>query len=448
MYSAIVQSPPILFLTQSLWRDEAYSILISQKSVSTYFNLSFEPPLYYILLHYWMKIFGTSEIAVRSLSLLAFLIALYFIGKLAKKIFTTSWLSTYLPILFFLNPMLFYYAFEARAYGWYLAFTVLSTYGYFEKKWPIYIAATTLGLYTHAYMVFVVVVQCVHYAITNIQVSKFRISHIFSNHFFQSLVGIGIFYSPWIAKIYSDIPRLKQSWYFPVDTQLFKSVLGNIFLGYEGTPWNLWIFMEKVSYVIFFFTLFSMIRKHNRVYTLYFFLLLYIPLITILTISIYKPLFVMRYMIPATVSEIFLIAIAMSHIKNFTLQKIIGSCICLSLVWFSIWFAPNHKKIDIKSVVSEINALQKTQDVIFVDDALILYETMYYNKSSSPIYWYNPDNSSFPWYIGDYIVEKNQIISDIPPYPYRAFLIHLNGTYEIVYNAPISLKKSLPAKIK
>ena len=448
MFNAIVQSPPIQFLTQSLWRDEAYSVLISQKPISTFFNLSFEPPLYYTLLHFWMKIFGTSEIAVRSLSLFAFLLATYFIGKIAKKVFDNSWLSTYLPIIFVLNPMLFYYAFEARSYGWYLAFTVISTYSYFEKKWPLYMAATTLGLYTHAYMVFVVLIQCIHYAFTNIKWKKIRLTSVISHRFIRSLLGIGILYTPWLSKMYIDLPRLKQSWYFPVDLQLFKSVLGNIFLGYEGTPWNLWIFMERISYVILFLSLFAFIRKQNRSYTTYFFLLLYIPLITILSISLYKPLFVMRYMIPATVSEIFLITAALSTIKKTIVQKIIGTIICMFLIGFSVWYAPYHKKNDTKSVLRQINTLQRKQDVIFVDDALLVYEAMYYNKSNSLIYWYNPDHSSFPWYIGDYIVEKNQIISELPPYPYRAFLIHLNGSYEIVYNAPISIKKQIPAKQK
>ncbi len=446
MYNAIVHSPPFLFLTQSLWRDEAYSILISQKPIFTYLHLSFEPPLYYIFLHVWMRVFGTSEIAVRSLSLVAFLIAIFYVGKLAKKIYGSSWLSTFLPICFFLNPMLFYYAFEARAYGWYLAFTVLSTYAYVEKKWLMYVAATVLGLYTHAYMVFVIGVQCIHYVVTHIHARIHKTHHTVSDRFLPSVIGVGILYIPWIVKMYTDIPRLKQSWYFPVDTQLFKSVLGNIFLGYEGTPWNLWIFMQRVSFVLIVCSLIAIFRKKDRSFTYYFFLLLYVPLITILAISVYKPLYVMRYMIPATVAEVFLITAAIASIKNQTIQKIIGTLLCTFLVGFSFWFAPNHKKPDIRSVMAEINTLQRKQDAIFVDDALILYEAMYYNTSPTPIYWYNPNRYSFPWYIGDFILQKGQNIAEIPPYPYRAFLIHLNGTYEIVYNAPITTKIVNPVK--
>ena len=55
----------------SLWIDEAYSINEAQFSVQTIILHSSEsdnPPLYYLILHFWTKLFGVSEMAVRSLS--------------------------------------------------------------------------------------------------------------------------------------------------------------------------------------------------------------------------------------------------------------------------------------------------------------------------------------------------------------------------------------------
>ena len=154
----------------------------------------------------------------------------------------------------------------------------------------------------------------------------------------------------------------------------------------------------------------------------------------------------MRYMIPATISEIFLITLAINRIQKRSLQKLLGVSICIMLITYSFWYAQFHKKNDMRSVLAQINTLQNKQDIIVVDDALLIYEAMYYNKSNTPVYWYNPDHGSFPWYIVDYIVDKNQIISELPPYPARAFLIHLNGSYEIVYNAPITVIKNKDVK--
>ena len=117
---------PILYFTQSLWRDEVFSIFLAQQPLSVFLpKLSFEPPLYYILLHFWIKFFGTSEIAVRSLSLLGFSLSVIVIIHWAEKLFRSHWLSWGLPVVFFINPMLFYYAFEVRTYGWYILFIVL-----------------------------------------------------------------------------------------------------------------------------------------------------------------------------------------------------------------------------------------------------------------------------------------------------------------------------------
>src|SRR3990167_1244681 len=151
MFNFLLQHTPLVYLTQSLWRDEVLSVLLAQRSPVTFINIALEPPLYYIFLHTWIKIFGNSEIAVRSLSLVGFSLATIVAIIWAAKLFKKHWLSWFLPLFFFLNPMLLYYAFEARAYGWYIFFTVASMYTYMERRWMWYIATTVLCLYTHTY---------------------------------------------------------------------------------------------------------------------------------------------------------------------------------------------------------------------------------------------------------------------------------------------------------
>jgi hypothetical protein len=60
------------FLTKSdLWLDEALSVNIARLPVSQiprWLKHDGAPPLYYVLLHYWMQVFGTSDVATRSLS--------------------------------------------------------------------------------------------------------------------------------------------------------------------------------------------------------------------------------------------------------------------------------------------------------------------------------------------------------------------------------------------
>ena len=54
-----------------LWLDEALSVNISRLPVGDLLDAlrhDGHPPLYYLILHYWMKVFGEGDIAVRALS--------------------------------------------------------------------------------------------------------------------------------------------------------------------------------------------------------------------------------------------------------------------------------------------------------------------------------------------------------------------------------------------
>ena len=159
---------PLLYLTQSLWRDEAFSILTAQKPVSEIVGkLGLEPPLYYVLLHFWLRVFGTSEIAARSLSLVGLGLATFVVIIWAEKLFKKHWLTWFLPLFFFLNPMLLYYGFEVRSYAWYVFFATLSIYGYLKKRWSIYVVSTVLGFYTHSFMLVFFFATFCHWALTH-----------------------------------------------------------------------------------------------------------------------------------------------------------------------------------------------------------------------------------------------------------------------------------------
>ena len=57
--------------TSDLWLDEALTVNIARlpvHEIPTYLRRDGAPPLFYVLLHFWMGIFGTSDLAVRSLS--------------------------------------------------------------------------------------------------------------------------------------------------------------------------------------------------------------------------------------------------------------------------------------------------------------------------------------------------------------------------------------------
>lgn len=436
MWNWIFTHSPLLYFTQSLWRDEAFSLLVAQKPLSFIFqNLTFEPPVYYILLHYWTRVFGTSEIAARSLSLLGFTLATVVVISWSEKLFNKHWLSWFTPLLFFTNPMLLYYAFEIRTYGWYIFFAVLSLYACSQSKWRLWVAASILGFYTHTYFLFFFIAQVLHWSVLNRR-KLLKPLKLFHEPMIASSILIVSIMLPWLIRVMKETSVFANSWYFPVNFNLVKSVLGNMYLGYEGTPWYLWGFTANLSLFLLAAFFLAVSKKKTRARNTFFLFCVFVPLAIVVGVSFFKPLFVNRYLIGVTVAEVFLLVLAIESINNHLLQKLGAWCLVLGVLAFNTWYPPQHAKLNIRATIQEVNALKGKSDVILAQSPLIFFETIYYADKGSRVFLYNPQNSPFPWYVGGVLVTEDQMISDLPVYPTRAFLVAEDGSYSIAYRVP------------
>ncbi|MBF2084363.1 glycosyltransferase family 39 protein [Thermoleptolyngbya sp. C42_A2020_037] len=74
-------------------------------------------PLYFLLAHGWTKLWGSSIVAVRSLSVLFSLISLALIGRLASQLFNSAPAGAIATTLLALSPFFVSYAQEARPYS-------------------------------------------------------------------------------------------------------------------------------------------------------------------------------------------------------------------------------------------------------------------------------------------------------------------------------------------
>jgi len=159
--------------SESLWWDEVYAIsTMADPGPLEIIRLSStdnNPPLFYLILHYWMLLAGDSAFSVRLPSALAGALAvpvMYGIGRLLLDR-SAGLLAAFILALSAYNIR---YAQEARAYGLMVFLTLLSFYffvrlvknGRSRYASVGYVACTALLMYTHFYAVFFVAAQALY----------------------------------------------------------------------------------------------------------------------------------------------------------------------------------------------------------------------------------------------------------------------------------------------
>jgi hypothetical protein len=105
--------------TSKLWLDEALSVNIARHGLSGIVDLlrhDGAPPLYYFLLHFWMKLAGTSDLAVRSLSGVCGVAAVAVMYVVAKEAWDAQRAKMVAAIGSVL-PFTVYYSTETRMYS-------------------------------------------------------------------------------------------------------------------------------------------------------------------------------------------------------------------------------------------------------------------------------------------------------------------------------------------
>ncbi|MGR6965675.1 glycosyltransferase family 39 protein [Geodermatophilus sp. URMC 61] len=110
-----------------LWLDEAQSVAIAHLPLPELFaalQQDGSPPLYYLLLHVWTALFGTSAIAVRSLSGVISVLTLPLAWHVARRLAGRR-TAVALVVLLATSPFLIRYASETRMYALVVLLSVL-----------------------------------------------------------------------------------------------------------------------------------------------------------------------------------------------------------------------------------------------------------------------------------------------------------------------------------
>jgi mannosyltransferase len=151
------------FLSGQFWMDEGLSVGIGSHSLTAIPGVlrhDGSPPLFYMLLHVWMSVFGSTESSTHVLSMLFALLTVPAGAWVAWGLFGRRG-GLIAAVLFSLNPFITAYSQETRMYTLMALLGLLATAGfihgfiYGRRKYLILFAVCqALMLYTHAWGIF------------------------------------------------------------------------------------------------------------------------------------------------------------------------------------------------------------------------------------------------------------------------------------------------------
>ncbi|NOZ05263.1 MAG: hypothetical protein GXP41_02770 [Chloroflexi bacterium] len=143
-----------------LWFDETASYAIAIKTVPdllvyTRNAIQEHPPGYYLLLHFWMQVAGSSEFALRYVSVFAGVLFVPLIFRLASRLFSRR-VGVAAAFVATVSPFAVSYAQEARMYTLIALLALLSLYTFWlmmqEERWRwwiVWASISFVGVLTH-----------------------------------------------------------------------------------------------------------------------------------------------------------------------------------------------------------------------------------------------------------------------------------------------------------
>jgi len=303
---------------ESIWLDEYYSVRSATRPdvsslLATLGANDTHPPLYFLLLHFWLQL-GNSEFHLRLPSALFGTLSIAALYFTATEMFDRR-VGLLSALLLALSPMHLWHSQDARMYTL-LVFAALSSscllWTAWQKNkavaWAAYVVAVTVSLYTHYLAVPLLAIQNV-FIVLSLFTDRAKRRRIL--RWLMAPVVVLLFFFPWLLKFQSQAliaAAGTSSWIAELHGRptLYKLVLTPVrfSFGYEARSfYPPWFAMACFAVLASVFTLgaldrrsrfpfFSLPRTRAVLFTLTSWV---VPIIALWLFSQIKPLFIGRY---------------------------------------------------------------------------------------------------------------------------------------------------------
>ncbi|MGC9358911.1 MAG: glycosyltransferase family 39 protein [Anaerolineae bacterium] len=399
---------------QSFWNDEGTSVALASRSIALILegaSHDIHPPFYYLLLHGWMRLFGPSETAARSLSALFGVATVALTRALVQR---TAGRDTALlaGVLAAIAPIQVYYAQEARMYMLATALGCTSMAAWLRirnddtlaaNRWFLragpYLLATVLLIYTH-YVGFTLVLAqnlgMLPWLFTGAVASKRQRLNLAARWIALQLLLVAL-YAPWIALSWRALTQWPAVGQRGSLAAFAKSVATTLALGTAVRPsgWLQWL-GYLVAALALIGTLSEVWKKRlASLWALY----LLIPIATMGLYSLARPMYKPKFALlvaPAFAALVAWGTLAMAQYAKSQWGKGAGVAVGAALTAFALavsgsalwqqYHDSSTFRDDYRGIVAYIEAVASPNDAILINAPSQIETVDLYASDGVPMY--------------------------------------------------------------
>ncbi len=399
----------------SIWFDEAfgaYMIKFNFAEIFKFTGLDVHPPLYYWLLKLWGMVFGTSDVELRSMSVLFAVIAIIFAYLLVRKMFGQK-AALISSALVMLSPIFIRYAQEMRMYTMVAAIGMSATYVLYlirekssRRLWVVYGVLIALGMWTHYFTALIWLGHWVWRAIETHQKDTKAWKKAFFTRQWVLVHAFAIaLYLPWIPKLISQVLNVQVNgfWIPPISPVTVPSYLSTVFVYQTASmtaPWLTVLLAVMLACGVYMVQkVYRAMKRRDRMYYRLLIIGAVAPVALLIAISLppLRSTFIDRYVLFSAIMLVIVFGVAVARYAEKS-QRIkwlfVGLILVLSFAGISnVYTYGNYnmnslQKSETKELIQAINDTSGTTgQPIIADTPWIYYEAAQYSSKSNGVFF-------------------------------------------------------------
>lgn len=396
---------------QSLWNDEGTTVALVQRDIPTILRnaaADIHPPLYYLVLHAWVKLTGISEFAVRAFSALAgvgLVLAVYLLGRslLRRDIALVAALYAGLA------PFQVYYSQETRMYMWATLLGALSWLAFVQLTKPVsltplrrwswgwacaYLAISSAATYSHYLLFAVILSQNAAFFYLWLSQGKQR-QMIWLGRWIVLQLVLVLAYVPWLILSWNTLtgwPAVGAALTFGQ----FISRTGQILAFGVTIPQR--ILVVSIGLVLLVLAvIIPLLSRQRGAWLLWFYLV--VPLLTLFALSIGRPLYKDKFLLFSSPAYALILATATISLAEragtilrqrwlgwFLSSLLLAGIITTSLVsLLHLYYDPIYFRDDYRGIVAFIQRTAGPNDAILINAPSQIETVGYYHHGPQPM---------------------------------------------------------------